>query len=278
MPTSETVFFLCHGGASGYPMEKQERLTMKLSSGNHAVEINMPDRVALWTAIRARLGAGRGFALATLNLDHLVKIRSDAEFARAYAAQDFIVADGRPIVWLSWIAGDRVTLMPGSDLIVPLCKLAADEGWPIALIGSTDEALTGAAAGLRNAVPGLEILHVDAPAMGFDPDGPQGAQTLETLAASGARLCFLALGAPKQERLAARGAHLAPSVGFASIGAGLDFIAGHQARAPRFMRAFALEWLWRALSNPRRMIPRYAACFAILPGLVVRAIGHRARR
>ena len=34
----------------------------------------------------------------------------------------------------------------------------------------------------------------------------------------------------------------------------------------------ALEWLWRALSQPRRLIPRYAACAAILPGQVVQAL------
>jgi UDP-N-acetyl-D-mannosaminuronic acid transferase (WecB/TagA/CpsF family) len=71
---------------------------------------------------------------------------------------------------------------------------------------------------------------------------------------------------------AAKGRELAPSVGFASIGAGLDFIAGTQTRAPAWARKLALEWLWRALSSPRRLIPRYAACIAILPAQVVAAI------
>jgi UDP-N-acetyl-D-mannosaminuronic acid transferase (WecB/TagA/CpsF family) len=57
-------------------------------------------------------------------------------------------------------------------------------------------------------------------------------------------------------------------MGFASIGAGLDFIAGKQPRAPLWVRRLALEWLWRALSSPRRMLPRYARCVAILPGLM----------
>ena len=60
--------------------------------------------------------------------------------------------------------------------------------------------------------------------------------------------------------------------GFANFGAGLDFLAGNQTRAPRWMRALALEWLWRAMTNPRRMLPRYAACFAILPGQIVAAL------
>ena len=53
-------------------------------------------------------------------------------------------------------------------------------------------------------------------------------------------------------------------------------LAGHQARAPAWVRHLALEWLWRALSSPRRLIPRYAACAAILPGQVIHALRLRA--
>lgn len=67
----------------------------------------------------------RGFALATVNLDHLVKMRSSPAFLKAYAAQDFVVADGRPIVWLSQLAQRPVALMPGSDMVLPLCRWAA---------------------------------------------------------------------------------------------------------------------------------------------------------
>jgi exopolysaccharide biosynthesis WecB/TagA/CpsF family protein len=83
------------------------------------------------------------------------------------------------------------------------------------------------------------------------------------------------LGAPKQELFAAFARSRCDSVGFASIGAGLDFLSGHQVRAPRIMRTLALEWLWRALQSPRRMVPRYAKCFAILPGLARDALRQR---
>ena len=250
---------------------------VKLRIANHLIDVNIRDRAALWDAIRARLGSGTGFRLATINLDHLVKIRSDPDFADAYAAHDLVVADGRPVTWLSQLAGQPVQLLPGSDLVVPLCELAAENGWPVALIGSTEEALDGAATALCARVPALKIAHVHAPPMGFDAGGEAGHVALTELSKTPARLCFLALGAPKQEILAARGAENAPKIGFASIGAGLDFLSGHQTRAPRFMRALALEWLWRALSSPRRLIPRYLKCAAILPGLTLDALRQRGR-
>ncbi|WP_164659684.1 WecB/TagA/CpsF family glycosyltransferase [Tropicibacter sp. Alg240-R139] len=244
---------------------------MQFTFSEQVVHVNYPGRDSLFAAVRDRFQAGQGFSLATINLDHLVKLGDDPTFAGIYAAQDMIVADGRPIVWLSRLAGQPVELLPGSDMVRPLAKLAADGNVRVALVGSTEEALTDAKRVLEAETPGLQIVFCHAPPLGFDPGGDEAAVILRQLEEAGVQLCFLALGAPKQETLALRGRDLAPKVGFASIGAGLDFLGGHQTRAPRWVRALALEWVWRALSNPVRLIPRYARCLAILPGQFIQA-------
>ena len=231
----------------------------------------MADSAALLAEVRRRFRADEGFALATINLDHLVKLARDPAFREVYAAQDLVCADGNPIVWLSKLAGKPVSLVPGSDMVVPLASLAAREEVPVALMGSTDEALSDAGAALSERVPGLRIVSRIAPPMGFDPTGPDARRILQDIAASGARLCFVALGAPKQEQFAAFGRQIAPQVGFASIGAGLDFLAGRQQRAPEWVRAMAMEWVWRMMSNPRRLAKRYFDCIVILPGQALRA-------
>jgi exopolysaccharide biosynthesis WecB/TagA/CpsF family protein len=113
--------------------------------------------------------------------------------------------------------------------------------------------------------------------MGFDPTGAAAEDHLQHLEAVGVRLCFVALGAPKQELFAAYGQKLYPSMGFVSIGAGLDFISGKQVRAPKLFRTLGAEWVWRLASDPRRLTPRYASCLAILPGLVAGAVRRRNR-
>lgn len=242
------------------------------------LRITHPDLAATLAEVDARLAAGRGFALATLNLDHLSKLRGDPAFRAAYLAHDIVVADGHPVVWLSHLAGDPVRLVPGSDLVLPLARLAAARGRPVALVGSTAPVLDRAAQVLCQRVPGLQVALTLAPPMGFDPDGAEAAAILSRLEGAGVGLAFLAFGAPKQERLAARGRSLAPAFGFVSVGAGLDFLAGAQQRAPRWMQVLALEWLWRALQQPRRMVPRYAACAAMLPGAALDALRQRASR
>ena len=237
------------------------------TSAGDAVHITHATRAALMTDVADRFAAHEGFTLATLNLDHIVKMRRDPAFLEAYQAHSHVVADGNPIVWLSGLAGRQVDLVPGSELIAPLAAVAARMDVPVAFLGSTQETLDSAAARLVADHPGLRVVARIAPAFGLDVTGPDADALIARLDDSGARLCLLALGAPKQEIFAMRAAARLPECGFASIGAGLDFIAGHQTRAPRLVRRFALEWAWRMATNPRRLAGRYAACAAILPRL-----------
>lgn len=242
------------------------------------VSVTHPERRAFLADLEARLRDRRGFAVATVNLDHVVKLSRDPRFRTAYRAQTHVVADGNPIVWLSRLAGRPVELIPGSELILPLAGIAARTETPVALLGATEETLARAAAALETACPGLKVVARIAPPLGFDPQTAEADAALDEIGASGARLCFLALGAPKQEVLAARGQARLPHCGFVSIGAGLDFIAGAQRRAPRLVRALALEWLWRLTWNPRRLAGRYGACIAVLPGLGRTALSERRGR
>lgn len=237
------------------------------TSAVDGIRITHATRAALLDDITTRFSSRNGFTVATLNLDHIVKMRRDPAFLKAYRAHSHVVADGNPVVWLSGLAGRQIELVPGSELIAPLAALAARMDVPVAFLGSTQDTLDRAAARLVADYPGLRVVARIAPAFGLDVTGADADALIAQLEESGARLCLLALGAPKQEILAVRAAARLTDCGFASIGAGLDFIAGHQTRAPRLVRRFALEWAWRMASNPGRLAGRYATCAAILPHL-----------
>ena len=74
--------------------------------------------------------------------------------------------------------------------------------------------------------------------------------------ASGARILFVGLGCPKQERWMAahREALSCPMVG---VGAAFDFLAGAKRQAPAFLQRVGLEWLFRLLAEPHRLWRRY---------------------
>lgn len=248
---------------------------MEFCGKGFSIQVNIPDQDALEFALKDRFQAGKGFALATLNVDHLVKLARNRDFAQAYESHDLICADGNPIVWMAKLGGNNLSLVPGSDQVIPMVQWATDCNVSIALVGSTPDALEKSAAHLTQAVSGVKIAKTISPPFGFDPKGRLASEILDDVKASGAGLCLLALGAPKQELFAAFGHQRYPEIGFASIGAGLDFLAGHQARAPKWVRQIAMEWLWRMLSNPKRLLKRYAECAIVLPGHTGSAIRQR---
>ena len=241
--------------------------------GQAPISVTVSDQPALLEDLRRRFENGQGFSVATLNLDHVVKLSRDPAFSDAYARHSHITADGRPIVWLARLAGQKeVTLVPGSELIEPVSKLAVQADVPVALLGSSKNSLDLAAKALQARHAGLRIVGRFVPSMGFDPASAEADQAIEDIRNCGAKLVFLALGAPKQECFAARAQDRLPHVGFISVGAGLDFISGIQTRAPKWVRGLAAEWLWRLLSDPVRLSGRYLACLVILPRYTARAL------
>ncbi|MEO1773819.1 MAG: WecB/TagA/CpsF family glycosyltransferase [Pseudomonadota bacterium] len=250
----------------------------RVGGGQGAVSITERDRKGLMGDLAERLRRAEGFAVATLNLDHCVKLRRDPGFRAAYVGHTHVTADGRPIVWLAALAGTPVSLVTGSDNTTVFAGLAAQTEVPLALIGGTAEGLAAAEEALRMAHPGLTIALSRAPRMGFDPEGAEADGLIQAIAESDARLVLLALGAPRQERFAARALAQLPGVGFVSIGAGLDFVTGRQQRAPLWLRRLALEWLWRLSTDPRRMARRYLDCVLVLPVLAMAAVAQRRHR
>ncbi len=232
---------------------------------------SLPDAVARcinW------LRQGRGFTLFTLNLDHLVRLRADPLFRSVYARAAFVTADGAPVVKLARRQHAQMERTTGADLVAPLCAAAAKARLPVFFFGATESALRKAADVLTESYPELIVAGIEAPPFGFDPHGLEAARAGDRIAASGAKLCFIALGAPKQELFADRMASRHEGIGWLGIGAALEFIAGERSRAPRVVQALGLEWLWRFAQEPRRLGLRYLRCAALLAKL---SLGGRSR-
>jgi N-acetylglucosaminyldiphosphoundecaprenol N-acetyl-beta-D-mannosaminyltransferase len=217
-------------------------------------------------------GAPGAHTVFTLNLDHVVKMRSNAAFRAAYARAGLITADGFPVVLAGSLRGIRFDRVAGSDLVAPICAEAARTAKSIYLFGSSPDVLFRASQVLYQRQPGLDIAGVLAPPQGFSPTSEEARRSIEIIGESGAALCFVALGAPKQELFADYAKQVLPNVSFVCIGAGLDFITGAQVRAPYWMQRAGLEWLWRVAKSPGRLLHRYLLCIAVLPGFLARAV------
>lgn len=232
--------------------------------------ITAPNLQAALSDIVARAKDGTPFTVFTMNLDHLVKLRRSGDFRHAYRNANIVTADGAPVAWLARWQDRSIVRATGADLILPLADAAAEARLPVFLFGTSASVMARAGRELSDRTDGLiDIAGTLAPSAVFDPQGAEADAAIEKIKASGAKLCFVALGAPKQEIFAERAREKGVACGFICIGAAIDFIAKEQIRAPEAMRNSGLEWLWRLASNPRRFAKRYADCAAVLFDLTV---------
>jgi N-acetylglucosaminyldiphosphoundecaprenol N-acetyl-beta-D-mannosaminyltransferase len=93
-------------------------------------------------------------------------------------------------------------------------------------------------------------------------------------------IIWVSLGAPKQEIFMSM---LLPYLDFGimcGVGAAFNFNAGvgPVRRAPRLMRSFHLEWLYRAYEEPKKNIPRYLRFLSIFPKLLIDEIRKSKRK
>jgi N-acetylglucosaminyldiphosphoundecaprenol N-acetyl-beta-D-mannosaminyltransferase len=239
------------------------------------VRVNLPTLAAATAEAVRRAVLGRGFLLFTLNLDDLVKVRSNPAFGAVYRRADLVTADGWPIVWLAAREGIQVERTCGADLVEPLCRAAAESGLGVYFIGPGPTSQGRALDRLRR-IADLQVAGAETPPIpaGADPSILQGVDVnglASRVNASGAGVCFISLGHPKQGYLAEALAARCPTVGFVCVGAALDFIAGSVRRAPGWVQGARLEWLWRLVGEPRRLAVRYAVGAPVFVRLVIEA-------
>ena len=206
----------------------------------------------------ARPHGDRPLSIFSCNVDMVVKAARDPAFAATLGAADILTADGMPIVWLGRALGgafpERVT---GADLLPRIAAACSKVGHSLFLLGAAEGVAAEAARRLQAAHPGLRVAGTLAPAPGFDRADETLRPVIEAVRASKADVLFVALGAPRQERLILEhGASMGVKVAL-GVGAAIDMAAGRVARAPAFVQRAGAEWLWRLVQEPRRLARRY---------------------
>ena len=204
------------------------------------------------------------------NLDCLVKLHEIPRLREIYKGAGLVLADGWPLVLWSQLSGRPVPRVVGSDLIIPLCRAAANKGYSIFLFGTTFDSLTGAARHLTRLIPNLTIAGVYSPPLGFGSSTADYELALSAINSAEPDILFIALGVPKQEFFADEIRNKVKSSAIICVGASLDFLSGKQKRAPKIVRKLRLEWFWRIIVEPRRVGPRYLRQFIKFPELLWR--------
>ncbi|MCR2823910.1 WecB/TagA/CpsF family glycosyltransferase [Microbacterium sp. zg.Y909] len=196
--------------------------------------------------------------VSSVNIDHIHHTLDGSYDVPSPGLQWLNLIDGLPIAHQAWrMTGVRYPRLAGSDLASGVIDDSAAAHLCLGVLGGSP----AAAPALR------ESLARDWPTLQF---GGHWSPTRETLsdrgaceglaaeaASAGVDVLLVCLGKPRQERWIAEYGALTGAGVLLAFGAVVDFLGGRVSRAPRWVSATGMEWMWRLMLEPRRLAHRY---------------------
>ena len=195
----------------------------------------------------------------TANAIAAVMAFDDPVFAEEVRSAGLVTCDGAGTQWALKRAGHaNAAKVTGVDILEQMCKLSSDKGYRLYFLGGAPGVAKEASDRLQVKVPGCNIVGYRD---GFFPASDDDLVAQE-VAESKPDVVFIAMGMPRQERFFLKTKHLLGAKVGIGVGGALDVFSGRTKRAPEIWQRLKMEWLWRALLNPKKIknlknLPRF---------------------
>lgn len=187
----------------------------------------------------------------------VMESQRDESLRRVHNQAGLVTPDGMPLVWLSRLKGYRhVDRVYGPDLMLALCEHSVSRGYRHFFCGGAEGVPEQLSEVLQKRFPGLQVVGTYSPP--FRPLTPEEDEAVvRMINGADPDIVWVGLSTPKQERwMAEHRARLNAPV-LIGVGAAFDFLTSRKPQAPRWMQRAGLEWLFRLLTEPRRLWRRY---------------------
>ncbi|HXW72834.1 MAG TPA: WecB/TagA/CpsF family glycosyltransferase [Methylocella sp.] len=202
-----------------------------------------------------------------LNVAKFVHMQANNELRDDVLSSDIIGVDGMGIVAGARLFGIKVPeRVAGVDLMERLIELCAAKGYQPYFLGAKEDVLAAAIHNLSRRFPKLKIAGFQ---HGYYP-GSAEAEVVEAIRQSRADCLFIGMPTPRKERFLAAYKPVLDIPFIMGVGGGIDILAGLTKRAPNWMQAAGLEWLYRIIQEPRRMWKRYLTTNVAFAVILVR--------
>ncbi|MFH1366652.1 MAG: WecB/TagA/CpsF family glycosyltransferase [Patescibacteria group bacterium] len=217
------------------------------------VEIDSLDEEEISEKLASLLHNGRPHLITTPNPEIILAAGHDPEFKKILNNSDLALPDGFGLMLASCYLKKRLKRrMAGIDLMLKICRLAAEKNHSVFLLGGQGRVPEKTAEKLLAKFPNLKIAGFE---NGFRSWGwrlPEG-KLREKIKRAKPDIIFVAFGAPRQEKWLYNNLPKLTSVKIGmGVGGAFDYISGQVRRAPAIMRQLGLEWLFRLWRQPWR--------------------------
>lgn len=202
--------------------------------------------------------ATRGSAfIAVSNVHMCMESFDDLAFNNVLSKAHFVIPDGRPIYWALKLLGNKFAQqIRGQDIFESLCQMASERGLNIGLYGGfNQQVLDSAISQILERYPSVNITYSYSPPFRDITDQEMG-QIFSEISNTNVDILFVGIGCPKQEKWMCQALNKINCT-MIGVGAVFDFVSGEKKHAPRWMQKAGLEWLFRLLSEPKRLWKRY---------------------
>ena len=192
-------------------------------------------------------------AVFTPNSEIVQNCVSDPEFKKIISSADVILPDGAGVVKAAKILGTPLKAkVPGVEVGEALVASSGKEGLPVFLMGGKPGVAEAAAEKLLQKYPDARIAGTHHGY--FKKEGEENDAVIEKINKTDAKILFVCLGSPAQEKwIASYRERLTGVRLILGLGGSLDVFAGTAKRAPKFFIKTNLEWFYRLLKQPTRI-------------------------
>jgi N-acetylglucosaminyldiphosphoundecaprenol N-acetyl-beta-D-mannosaminyltransferase len=209
-----------------------------------------------------------------INAAKLVAMHDDPKLSRIIDGCGLVNADGQSVVWASRLLGDPLPeRVAGIDLMEALLGLSERDGYRVYFLGARPDVLARALDRLRERFPALDVAGARD---GYFADDESHA-VCDEIRDSRPDILFVAMSSPRKEYFLGE---FGPALGapfVMGVGGSIDVIAGVTRRAPIGWQRLGMEWLYRLLQEPKRMLRRYAVTNTRFLGLLAYTLLSRPR-
>jgi N-acetylglucosaminyldiphosphoundecaprenol N-acetyl-beta-D-mannosaminyltransferase len=207
-----------------------------------------------------------------ISVHGLVVAQRDPAIRNALNRSGMATEDGMPLVWWSRLAGfAQARRVCGSDLLDTVCGYGLQRGYRHYFYGASPEVLELLTHRLRRRHPGLIVAGSHSPPF-RSLTGDEDAEDIAAINEAHPDFVWVGLGMPKQEKWMVEHLGKVEATALIGIGAAFDFHAGTKPRAPIWMQHSGLEWLFRLLTEPRRLAHRYLIDNALFVGHMLQQV------
>jgi N-acetylglucosaminyldiphosphoundecaprenol N-acetyl-beta-D-mannosaminyltransferase len=188
----------------------------------------------------------------------ILDCQNNPELLEIFNSSGLTTPDGMAIVWLLKLSGHKdVSRVYGPDLMLEVCSESIKAGWRHFFYGGEPGVAEELVKKLTTNYPGLQVVGTYTPPF-RNLTYKEDQEIISFINSVEPDIIWVGISTPKQERwMASHVGKVSASV-IIGVGAAFDFHSGRKKQAPHWMQRSGLEWLYRLLSEPKRLWRRYA--------------------